>query len=223
MAEQRSLQDVSPEEAASAMTGLSAGVSGGVGTAPVLGLRYSLLKQAGDGAFQETNPDGPFHVNDALRLTVEVNEAGYLYVFRLGPRGGWIRITPSGPLGKQDPSEKNEVQKRWRYVIPGTDVVPLYGRPATNKMFILYTRQPRQELQVFHPAVRERLESDDAPLANLETLLNRARIDASAQPLVVEHTSPDKPGGTGESAVYIVNPDVDTDAAIALELTFPTG
>lgn len=204
---------------AEALTSLSAGV--GLAEMTSLGLRYSVLKQDEAGDFAETNPGGPFKADDAMRATVEVNEAGYLYVFRLGSRGDWRWITPSGTLGKEERKSDARVLRGKRYVIPGTGVLPLDGAASANKMILIYSRQPRQELQVFHPAVLERQEGDERPSVDLENLLSRARIGTSMQPLLVEQVQPDKPEGSQERAVYIVNPEAGRDAAIAIELTFP--
>ena len=199
------------------------GLGSGSAEPSPLGLRYSVLKQDEQGNFAETNPDGPFEVDDELRVTVEVNETGYLYIFRLGPRGEWLWITPAGPLGKEERQSHVAVHSGKRYVIPGTGVLPLYGRPPANKLILIYSKQPRQELQVFHPAVLERQEGDDRPAADLESLLSRARIETSTLPLLVEQVRADQPEGPQERAVYIVNSEAGRDAAIAIELTFPSG
>lgn len=191
------------------------------GSPEPLGLRYSVLKQDENGDFAETNPDGPFKAVDAMRVTVEVNETGYLYVFRLSPRGEWLWVSPSGPLGKEERESGVGVLSGKRYVIPGTGVLPLYAQPSANKMILIYSRQPRQELRVFHPAAVGRREEDDRSSADLETLLSRAGIEASARPLLVEQIRPDQPGGSQERAVYIVSPEAGRDAAIAIELTLP--
>ncbi len=204
---------------AEALTSLSAGV--GLAELTPLGLRYSILKQDEAGDFAETNPGGPFKADDAMQVTVEVNEAGYLYVFRLGSRGDWRWITPAGPLGKEERKSGVGVLRGKRYVIPSAGVLPLYGAASANKMILIYSRQPRPELQVFHPAVLERQEGDERPSLDLDTLLSRARIGTSMQPLLVEQVQPDKPEGSQERAVYIVNPEAGRDAAIAIELTFP--
>lgn len=187
-----------------------------------LGLRYSVLREGEDGEFTETSPEGPFRTDDALRLTIEVNEPGYLYVFRLGPRGTWTRLSPADPVGQAPTEPVANIPGGRRYVLPTTGVLSLYGEPAVNKMVVIYSRTARQELQAFRPAGLEREMAEHEPSADLESLLSRARIEASTRPLIVEQIQPGIGKETQERAVYIVNPEAGRDAAIAIELTFPS-
>ncbi len=218
------LQQKGPEEAAGpAIPPVGMGGARTAGAVKPLGLRFSVEKQDQKNEFIETNPEGPFQPSDALRLTLEANEPGFLYVFRLEPRGEWRWISHSGAGDKEGKGSGVEVLSGIRYIIPGTGVLPLYGTATVNKMMVIYSRQPRPELQVFDPAVRELEQRDDGPSADLESLLSRARIETSARPLFVEPVQPDTPKGSQERAVYIVNPEATREAVIAVELTLPSG
>src|SRR5208283_2932161 len=61
-------------------------VSSGAGP---LGVRFSVLKRDPGGAFQEIDPDTAFRTGDAIRLEVETNSSGYLYVVNQGSSGMW--------------------------------------------------------------------------------------------------------------------------------------
>src|ERR1700688_1533890 len=45
-----------------------------------LGMRYSVLKRDASGTFKEVDSDATFHSGDRIRLHVDANTAGYLYV-----------------------------------------------------------------------------------------------------------------------------------------------
>ncbi len=218
------LQDTRTEEAASTpppQVGLERAQTAGV--VKPLGLRYSVLIEREDGEFTETSPGGPFRSDDAVQLALEVNEPGYLYVFRLGPRGTWTWLFPAGPVGQGNKQPGASVISGRRYVLPETGVLRLSGEPAANRMIVIFSRTPRRELQVFDPAALERQKAKDRPAADLKSLLSRARIEASTRPLFIEQVELDRTDAAQERAVYIVNPEAGQDAAIAVELTFPSG
>lgn len=188
-----------------------------------LGLRYSVQQQGAEGTFHEVNPEGPFTQRRRIRLTVEVNEPGFLYVFRQGPRGKWTRISTSGPGGAKKEDASGKVGRKIRYVIPGTGMLPVTTRPSGSMMLILFSRQARHDLQLFHPAAEEGLGQEAPSKFDLATLLKRERIEASTQPLVIEKVHPGRKTGTQEYAIYVVNPLADQNATIALDIAFPTG
>ena len=67
------------------------------GPLPALGLRYTLLKKTGDGQV-ETDADAVFHAGDHIRLAVETNDDGYLYVVNRGSSGTWKVLFPSAEI-----------------------------------------------------------------------------------------------------------------------------
>ena len=81
-------------------------VKGPKATTPVpLGLRYSILKQVRNNQAEEVDPDTIFHSGDRIRLSLESNDSGYLYVVSAVPADGghccshlkkfWVARTPS--------------------------------------------------------------------------------------------------------------------------------
>src|SRR5262245_50634277 len=55
--------------------------------APKLGLRYSLLKEESANRFREVDPDTVFRTGDHIRLSLEANDSGYLYIVQRGASG----------------------------------------------------------------------------------------------------------------------------------------
>src|SRR3984885_3572211 len=71
-------------------------------TAPVvnaanvpLGLRYSVMKRDGSAKFVEVDQDSTFRSGDRIRLNVDTNTSGYLYVVMQGSSGNWRLLFPS--------------------------------------------------------------------------------------------------------------------------------
>jgi hypothetical protein len=60
-----------------------------------LGLRYGILKRDSDGNYTEVDPSGIFSAGDTLRLTVEVNQPGFLTILKRDPNVGWIVLFPT--------------------------------------------------------------------------------------------------------------------------------
>jgi hypothetical protein len=56
-------------------------------TSVPLGLRYAVLKRDAGGQFQEIDPDTSFRSGDRIRLKVDANTSGYLYVVMQGSSG----------------------------------------------------------------------------------------------------------------------------------------
>src|ERR1700677_4261269 len=60
-----------------------------------LGLRYSVLKRDAGDKFVEVDADSTFRSGDRIRLSVDTNTSGYLYVVAQGSSGNWRLLFPS--------------------------------------------------------------------------------------------------------------------------------
>src|SRR5205085_3098750 len=67
-------------------------------TSVPLGLRYAVLKRDPGGQFQEIDPDTSFRSGDRIRLKVDANTSGYLYVVMQGSSGTWKLLFPSAEV-----------------------------------------------------------------------------------------------------------------------------
>src|SRR5215831_11825350 len=65
---------------------------------PPLGIRYTILKINSDNSTLETAPDAVFHSRDRIRISVEANAPGYLYIINQGSSGTWKPMFPSPEL-----------------------------------------------------------------------------------------------------------------------------
>ena len=62
---------------------------------PLMGLKCRLLLQNASGSFLPVKPDSIFHTNDHIRLELESNAPGYLYVIQQGSDSTWQVLFPS--------------------------------------------------------------------------------------------------------------------------------
>ncbi len=176
-----------------------------------LGLRYSVLLKQVDGTYAEAASDASFHDGDDLRLTIMSNEPGYLYVIQQGSSGNWSPIFP-GPAATRN---SNRIEQGRVYQIPdGAQSFRMNNQPGTEKLFVLLSRQPIQNLD--NSVQRLQTPSDSAPPSTSQGQVLEASnhiSDAFVQQLAsrdltlvteqkVDSTS--KGNGSGERAVYVV-------------------
>ncbi|MBI3695437.1 MAG: hypothetical protein HY238_11450, partial [Acidobacteria bacterium] len=62
--------------------------------AVALGVKCRIWKVVG-GAATEADPAGTFTQGDSIRLGVEINDTGYLYIVRRQSSGRWRRVFPT--------------------------------------------------------------------------------------------------------------------------------
>ncbi len=175
-----------------------------------MGIRYSILKQGGDGIFRETNPDGPFSADDVLRLTVEANEPGYLYVFQQAPTGEWMSLMGA------------EVLRRRRYAIPSNGTLSLTGPPGGRKMVIVFSRGAERDFQALLSGATGRKDSGVATSEYVNRLLNRAYEEATTKPLLVQKMDAGQVGSPPEQAVYIVKRSPGPTGSLVAEFFLST-
>ena len=175
-----------------------------------MGIRYSILKQGGDGIFRETNPDGPFSADDVLRLTVEANEPGYLYVFQQAPTGEWMSLMGA------------EVLRGRRYAIPSNGTLSLTGPPGGRKMVIVFSRGAERDFQALLSGAAGRKDSGVATSEYVNRLLNRAYEEATTKPLLVQKVDAGQVGSPPEQAVYIVKRSPGPTGSLVAEFFLST-
>ena len=193
-----------------------------------LGLRYSILKREGSET-TEVDPATVFHSGDRIRLRVDVNTAGYLYIINRGSSGSWNPLFPSAKIAKGD----NHVQKGIQYEIPAGYVFTFDEQPGTEKLFIVYSRRPVSDLEelIYSLAGGQDLKApprpDDGKIllaqANIEDrLIDRFR-NVYSRDLIIEktdETTPPPPAAPSqEKAVYVVNPSKSADARVVADVT----
>lgn len=203
--------------------------------APPLGLRYAVLKRDPSGAFKEVDAETSFKSGDRIRLQVDANTSGYLYVVMQGSSGNWRVLFPSFEVAMGS----NQVRKGQSLQIPPGDRGQFVfdDQAGTEKIFLVLTRQPQPDLDklvyaITNPAVPSPADSGlgrviIAQATFGDDVVNRLRSDVQARDLVFEKVdSDDSPtanaAGAGariENAAYVVNPSTAQDARLVVDVS----
>lgn len=192
------------------------------GPHPALGLRYTILKKTGDGQV-ETDADAVFHAGDHIRLAVESNDDGYLYVVNRGSSGTWKVLFPSAEIKGGD----NHIQRRTRFEIPSGYTFTFDEQPGEEKLFIVFSREPEPDLEGLiyslgqkssAPAETQKPKMLLASASFSDDVIGKLR-NAYARDLIIERVDDDQAGPKKEKAVYAVNPSGTADSRVVADIT----
>ena len=192
------------------------------GPRPALGLRYTILKKSGDQPV-EVGSGTVFHAGDRIRLAVEANDGGYLYVVNQGSSGTWKLLFPSPEIKDGD----NHIQKRVRYEIPSGYTFTFDEQAGEEKLFIVLSRQPEPDLEgliysLGNPAKdKPAIEKPKMLLASAafgDDVIGKLR-NSYARDLIVEKVDDEQAGPKQEKAVYAVNPSGSADSRVVADVT----
>jgi hypothetical protein len=98
-----------------------------------LGLRYSLLVRGSDGAYAPARLETVFHVGDEVRLRLEPNDTGYVYLFQRDSTGG-LRLAFTQRVQRGQASE-----------LPAGGALR-YDEPGRKQLLLVFSRRPQPEL-----------------------------------------------------------------------------
>ena len=172
-----------------------------------LGLRYAVLKRDEGGQYQEVDPDVSFRSGDRIRLKVDANTSGYLYVVMQGSSGTWKLLFPSAEVA----GGSNLVRKGdTRQIPPGDRGQFVFDEQAGNeKLFIVLTRQPEPDLDKLIYSMGGTLVSQAAVRDNV---VSKLRGQVASRDLVFEKVD------STENAAYVVNPSTAPDARLVVDV-----
>ena len=186
-------------------------------TVQPLGLRYALVKVV-NGAEAETNPSDWFRSGDMVRVKVEGNRDGYLYVVSRGSSGNWKPLFPAPDIN----GGNNRVSAHRRYELPSeTQAFTFDEQPGQEQLFVVYSAEPVRDMDELIPSLsssasnpaqpRQSLSElaaggkpiTDAVISSLRTAYSRDLLvqtvtPQSDTPAPAEHSNP-------ENAVYVIN------------------
>jgi len=184
-----------------------------------LGLRYALT-QVVNGAESEVNPTATFHSGDMVRVKVEGNREGYLYVIARGSSGNWKPLFPAPDINGGD----NRIAPHRGYRLPSdTQAFTFDEQSGEERLFVVFSAEPVKDMDELIPSL-------SAPVVKpgKEMPAPGPMIVASANPinddmvsrlrntysrdLIVQTVTPSTPAPASvgpatlpESAVYVVN------------------
>jgi len=189
-------------------------------TSGPLGLRYAVLKRDPSGAYREVDPDTSFRTGDAIRLQVETNTPGYLYVVTQGTSGQWQLLFPRPEVA----GGSNRVEPHAKIEVPGEKGVWKFDEHAgTEKLFLVLARQPEPDLDKLIYAIggagggngaRETLLAQNSIR---DDVVSHLREQMNSRDLVfekVDEGTTDAAPVKGENAAYVVNISTAPDARV---------
>jgi len=140
-----------PAESVSGAQPVVVSAAYGAGSAKPLGLRYSLL-QVAEGSAAEVSPDKVFRSGDQVRLHVEGNQDGYLYVISRGSSGTWKPLFPAAEISGGD----NRIRARQSVDLPPAGHAFTFDeQPGEEQLFVVYSRQPVKDLDELIYSLRQ--------------------------------------------------------------------
>lgn len=150
--------------------------AGYIQTPSPLGLRYALVQMV-NGEEREVNPQSVFHSGDMVRVKLEGNREGYLYVISRGSSGNWKPLFPSPDIS----GGENRISPHRRYTVPSsTQAFTFDEQPGEERLFLIYSAEPIQDVQSMFPSLIQpgNAERKAAPASGPPPLLT-----ASAEPI----------------------------------------
>lgn len=187
-----------------------------------LGLRYSVLKRDASGKFAEVDSDTTFRSGDRIRLHVDTNTTGYLYVVMQGSSGNWRLLFPSSDVE----GGSNRIEKGSSQQIPAGDRGQFVfdQQAGTEKLFLVLSRKPEPDLDKLIYSITGARGSDRTLMAQAtvsDELVNRLRDEVKARDLVFEKVDSTEP--SAEKATYVVNPSRTDDARLVVDVALKHG
>jgi Domain of unknown function (DUF4384) len=196
-----------------------------------LGLRYSVMKRDAAAKFIEVDQDATFRSGDRIRLNVDSNTTGYLYVVMQGSSGNWRLLFPSADVeGGNNRIEKGSSQQ----IPPGEKGQFLFDEQAgTEKLFLVLSRRPETDLdKLIYSITGTSTEGDRKLVASAKIgadVVSRLRDEVKSRDLVfekVDEVSLQYDGTTDvkiEKATYVVNPSRGEDARLVVDVALKHG
>lgn len=186
-----------------------------------LGLRYAVLKRDTNGQYNEVDPDTNFRSGDRIRLKVDANTSGYLYVVMQGSSGTWKLLFPSAEVA----GGSNHVSKGESRQIPsGERGQFVFDEQAGNeKLFIVLTRQPEPDLDKLIYSMggtpgKDGSRSLVAQASLGDDIVSKLRSQMASRDLVFEKVDSTSADGKIENAAYVVNPSTAPDARLVVDV-----
>lgn len=116
-----------------------------------IGLGYTLFMRDVNGRAVRIDPSREFHNGDRIRISLEPNIDGYLYVFHTEGDGAPEMIYPDARLE----GGENWIEAHVPIDVPSTVETDerlkwfqFYGNPATEHLFVVVTREPLADVPI---------------------------------------------------------------------------
>jgi len=200
-----------------------------------LGLRYSILKQVGQGT-SEVDSDTVFHSGDRIKLQVQSSDNAYLYLVLKGSSGRWKVLFPTPEIADGD----NRVKPDTTYLVPSNERAwfSFDDQVGSEQLFILLSRQPQADLERMIYDLRRGAQPSAVPTpeapkpaddgTRIMLASNQREVDDQviagirqkvySRDLVFEKVEEDEQEPDWTKAVYVVDKDGSADSRIVADV-----
>src|SRR5271165_701435 len=171
-----------------------------------LGLRYTLLKALPGGGQVEVLPDTAFKAHDSIRLSIESNKPGYLYIILQGSSGTWTSLYGEG-------GAQHQIQPGKEYIIPPPPASFEFDEHAgQERLFVLLSEKQVQDFESLIVEAKSKDTGNGAPAADNSINDVISAIKLVDRDLVFTKATKDTPASGAkkqETAMYVVNKSPD--------------
>jgi hypothetical protein len=179
-----------------------------------LGLRYALV-QVAQGSEREVSPSATFRAGDQVRVTVEGNRDGYLYVIARGSSGVWKPLFPASNINAGD----NRLTARKAQRLPSdTQAFEFDEQAGQEQLFVVFSAEPVSAVEELIPSLtapeKKELKPGTLIVASAAPISDAfvARLrNTYSRDLIVQTVTPSQPAqsqgeaSVPENAVYVVS------------------
>jgi hypothetical protein len=183
-----------------------------------IGLRYSILKQGKEGVETEADPAERFEASATLKLTVEVNAPGFLYVLKRDSARIWTVLHPTTEQKEGTAAPNPRVETRTRLEFPLAGAMTANDQPVRTDAFILYSRQAQPDLNSIIALITGDPSQGGSRAALVDAFIQRARRNAELQHFLIQKMDSPKKGASKERAVYVVDLAPDPSSPVFVEI-----
>jgi hypothetical protein len=186
-------------------------------------LKYTILEKSGDDMI-EVPADTVFHAGDRIRISIETNQPGFLYIINRGSSGMWQPLFPSADVD----NGSNHVDGFRDYLLPPKSRMVFDETTGTERLFLVFSREPEQNLdRMIYSLTSDPAPGPAAPQAKTLLVASNSRVDDSivgalrsvhSRDLKIEKVDERAPGEKKETAVYVVNPSGNADSRVVADL-----
>ena len=178
-----------------------------------LGFRYSVqLVNQTTGKAEAVDPDRDFRKGECVRLEVESNHSGYLYVLSKQSSGGWLPLFPSSEM----PDESNVADPGQKVRAPKDYCFEIADPPGTETLFVVLSRSPRDFFELYDaiknppsaaPANSTRSSSNPVQMADMRvnSAVEKMAKTFGTRDLVIRKVTPVADRQDSDYSVYVVN------------------
>lgn len=200
-----------------------------------LGLRYSIVKQVGEGT-REVDADTVFRSGDRIKLQVQSSDNAFLYLVLKGSSGRWKVLFPTPEIADGD----NRVQPDKTYLVPSNERAwfSFDDQVGSEQLFVLLSRKPQADLERMIYDLRRGTRPTAAPTpeapkpaddgTRIMLASNQREVDDQviagirqkvySRDLVFEKVEEDEQEPDWTKAVYVVDKDGSSDARIVADV-----